>query len=270
MMIRKLLTASVCAMLAPAVVSAQLWVDFNSTTQDGGPHPQAGYESYDAGHEVAADFVTMSYSAFGATIGVTPAWPNTTDNRVQQMIDRGMGNDDQWMGDDLDLLTDFLGIDSRTGNGGNGDWLRDGASEPTYMTLALSGLPAGDYNWKSFHHDTENVWADFQVEVSTDGGANYALLGDYEMSSTSTGGNPPNPGLITTGPVSMVETSFSASGSDDVVLRFAPFADGVDTAAVHKQIFGINGFQLSVVPEPSSLMLTLIAFGSVAGWLRRR
>ena len=257
-------------LIAQTTASAQLWVDFNSTTQDSGPHPQAGYESYDAGHEVAADFVTMNYSAFGGTIGVTPAWPNTTDNRVQQMIDRGAGNDDQWMGADIDLLTDFLGIDSRTGNGGNGDWARDGASEPTWMTLSLSGLPAGDYNWKSFHHDTENVWADFQADISTDGGATYSSLGDYEMSSTSTGGNPANAGLITDGPVSMVDTTFSASGSDDVVVRFAPYADGVDASAVHKQIFGINGFQLNVVPEPSANILLVTALVGLLSVRRRR
>jgi MYXO-CTERM domain-containing protein len=186
------------------------------------------------------------------------------------MIDRGAGNDAQWLGADLDLLTDFLGIDTRTGNGGNGDWLRDGASEPTYLTLSLSGLPAGDYNWKSFHHDTENVWADFQVEISADGGGTYSAVGDFEMSSSSTGGNPPNPSLVTDGVVSTVETMFSANGSDDVSLRFAAFADGVDPSAVHKQIFAINGFQVSVVPEPGSAPLAITAAVGLLAISRRR
>ena len=258
------------AMTLSQPAMAQLWIDFNSTSQDNGPHPQAGYQSYDAGHEVTADFVSMSYDAFGTSVSVTPAWPNTTDNRVQQMIDRGGNNDAQWLGDDLDLLTDFLGIDSRTGNGGNGDWLRDGASDPTYMTLALGGLPAGSYNWKSFHHDTENVWADFQVELSTDGGVSYAHLGDYEMSSSSTGGNPVNDGRITEGMVSTVDTTFDANGSDDVVFRFAPYADGVDASAVHKQIFGINGAQISVVPEPGAAILAIPALLLLMGISRRR
>ena len=30
-----------------------LMIDFNSTTQDGGPHNQAGFQPYDAGHEMA-------------------------------------------------------------------------------------------------------------------------------------------------------------------------------------------------------------------------
>ena len=41
-----------------ASAPAELLIDFNSTTQDGGPHNEAGYQAYDAGHEVAADFVT--------------------------------------------------------------------------------------------------------------------------------------------------------------------------------------------------------------------
>ena len=81
--------------LLVSTLHAQLQVDFNSTSQDGGPHPQAGFESYDAGHEVAADFNTKTYGS----ITVTPAWPNTTDNRVQQMLDRGAGNDDNWVND---------------------------------------------------------------------------------------------------------------------------------------------------------------------------
>jgi hypothetical protein len=58
---RGLAAIVIAAMMFSPSAMAQLWVDFNSTSQDGGPHPQAGYEAYDAGHEVAADFVTMTY-----------------------------------------------------------------------------------------------------------------------------------------------------------------------------------------------------------------
>ena len=95
-------------------------------------------------------------------MAVTPDWPNTTDNRVRQMIDRSAVNDAQWGGDKLDLLTDWIGIDTRTTSGGNGDWDRTPATTPTYLTLALSGLPAGTYEWTSYHHDTEQIWADVQ------------------------------------------------------------------------------------------------------------
>ena len=38
-----------CLFAAPA--SAKFFVDFNSTAQDGGPHPDAGHNSYHAAHE---------------------------------------------------------------------------------------------------------------------------------------------------------------------------------------------------------------------------
>ncbi|MEM9657611.1 MAG: hypothetical protein AAF961_04540, partial [Planctomycetota bacterium] len=168
-----ILAASVCH----RVQAQDLFVDFNSTTQDNGPHNNVGYQAYDAGHEVIEDFITQNFSAFGTTIGITPAWPNSTANTVQQMIDRGAGNDANWADADLDLVTDFLGIDTRTGNGGNGDW--DGTNgTPTYMTLTLSGLPASpnQYEWKSYHHDTEHVHGDFAVWLSTDSGATFTQL----------------------------------------------------------------------------------------------
>ena len=159
-------------------LSQNLLVDFGSTTQDGGPNLQTGYQAYNAGHEVAADFITRSYPAFGTSIDITPAWPDTIDNRVQQMIDRGAGNDANWndANADLQLITDFLGIDTRTAQGGNGNW--DGTNgTPTRMTLTLGGLPAGSYAWTSFHHDTEHLHGNFQVELSTDGGTSFANLG---------------------------------------------------------------------------------------------
>jgi hypothetical protein len=239
---------------APSAES-QLMVDFNSLNQDGGPHPQAGYESYDARHEVAADFIPVNYPTdFGSgvyNVTVTPEWPNTSDNRVMQAIDRGSGYDANWVGNDIDLLTDWIGSDSRTANGGNGDWDRTSGT-PTYFTLTLSGLPAREYDWLSYHHDTENIWSDFQVEVSVDGGATFGPANDMEMSSSSPGGTPPDPIKETGSPnpdprdlSSTFTTTFVADGAADVVLRFAPFADGVDTIGVHKQFFGMNAFELT-------------------------
>lgn len=275
-MSRILFQAALCLAVFCSAGNAQsLFIDFNSTTQDGGPHNNAGYQPYDAGHEVAEDFVTKEYTAFGTTVGVTPAWPNTTDNRVQQMIDRGAANDDNWMDSDIDLITDWLGSDTRTGNGGNGNW--DGTTgTPTYMTLTLSGLPANSYNWTSFHHDTENVHTNFATWISTDGGATFSQLADGYMSNSTTGGDPDasadgSPGLVsdfdgmaTVG--SIYTTTFAADGTNDVVFQYAPYS-GVLGNAVHNQLWGINGAQLAAVPEPGSCVLLVIGMCAV---LRRR
>lgn len=229
----------------PTVQGQILKVDFNSTNQDGGPHNQEGWSAYDAGHEVAADFDTKDYDG----ITVTPAWPNTTANTVQQMIDRGSGNDDQWLNDagDINLVTDFLGTDTRTANGGNGDW-NGTTGTPTYMTLTIGGLAAGGYDWISFHHDTENCFGTFAVWLSTDGGATFTQLADGILTDSSTGGTPDSGDLRNPGPdvyslPSTYKMSFAANGTDDVVLRFAPYSGAV-SAEVHNQIWGINGFVL--------------------------
>jgi len=239
-------------------VPAQVLVDFNSTTQDGGPHNEAGYAAYDAGHEVSADFDTKSYPVVfpsgPATVTVTPNWPNTVDNRVRQMLDRATANDANWVGNDLDLLTDWIGADSRTANGGNGDWDGAGTGTPTYFNLVIGGLPAGQYAWLSYHHDNENVWSDFQVEISLDGGATFGSPVDLQMTSSTAGGSPASPVIYTGSPdpdsrnlPSTFTTGFTADGVNDVVLRFAPFVDGVDPIGVHKQFFGMNGFELTYI-----------------------
>lgn len=259
-------------------VSAELRVDFNSTTQDDGPHNLEGWQAYDAAHEDSASFVTQDYEvnfpiAGASTISVTPDWPNTTDARVRQAIDRSPGNDANWVGNDLDLLTDWIGIDSRTQNGGNGDWNRVD-NDPTYMTLTLSGLPAGDYIWISYHHDTENMWSDFQIEISTDGGATYGPAVDLQSTDSTDGGNPESAmrfkGDVNPDPRSLpstYSTVISANGTDDVVIRFAPFADGVDPVAVHKQFFLINGFKVIEFPDvqvPAMSTWGLVGFTTLA------
>lgn len=262
-MMKKHLVTVVLLLLMASIASASsvLKVDFNSTNQDGGPHNQDGWSAYNAGHEVADDFVTADYDG----ITVTPAWTNTTDNRVQQMIDRtdqsgdpATGFDGSWdnANSDLNLITDFLGTDTRTGNGGNGNW--DGTEgTPTYLTLTIGGLSAGDYSWTSFHHDTEHVFGTFAVSLSVDGGNTFTQLADGLMTDGSEGGSPDS-GAPVGGPdayslASTYTTAFTADGANDIVMQFAPYAAN----AVHQQIWGINAFEITAVPEPASCLLLL-------------
>lgn len=279
---RKTFVAMLAALLMAGSASAALLkVDFNSNQDGGGDssaagdpslsvanHNQAGWSSYHANHEVAAEFATANYGG----ITVTPAWPNTTDVRVRQSLDRSPGFDASWnnAAGDLNLVTDFIGIDTRTGNGGNGDW--DGTTgTPTLMTLTLGGLPAATYDWTSFHHDTEHVHGNFAVWLSTDGGATFNQLADGLMTDGTATGNPdsttggfggPVSGPDVTTLASTYTTSFTANGVDDVVFRYAPYSN----TQVHRQIWGMNGFVL--VPEPTSGVIALMGMGLLG--LRRR
>ena len=64
----------------PAALAGSLRVDFNSTTQDGGPHNEPTFQPYDAAHEVSASFVMRNYNTTfphtgSATVSVTPTGP---------------------------------------------------------------------------------------------------------------------------------------------------------------------------------------------------
>ncbi|MFP6859556.1 MAG: LamG-like jellyroll fold domain-containing protein [Roseibacillus sp.] len=243
-----------------------LLIDFNSNQNAGGSsvgfdpqdapsaHLETGYQGYHADHEVAAEFSLGTYSAFGGVNNITilPSWPDTTDPRVMQSIDRGGGNDANWGGTKLDLITDWIGADSRPGQGGNGVY--DGVTGmPTRLILTISGLPFGNYSWRSYHHDTEHMNGEFIMEVSTDEGATFVQVGGVHRVTDSTpGGSPASPMTYngTTDPASgdpadlpsTIETSFTATGVDDVLIRFTPHS----TAQVHQAFLVVNGFELEL------------------------
>ena len=249
---RRPLAVLALALSLAAPASAQLMVDFNSNQSGGGApvagnptdpanaaHQEPGWECYHAGHEVAGDFVTATYNATfasgGATVELTPSWPNTTDNRVQQSIGRSQGQSDTWLGENGNMLRDWIGADARTGNGGNDFWDRIGGT-PTYFELNFSGLPASNYALTTFHHDVENMCSEFQIEVSVDGGATFSVPVDGRMTNSLAGGNPAenevlsgidpnNPGGDPLDLTSTQVTEFIATGAD-VVVRFAPFQPG--------------------------------------------
>jgi hypothetical protein len=246
-----------------------LWLDFNNTDT---PNPQPGYQSYAANNEVETDFVRMSYSAFGTTVGITPSWPDTTDNRVMQMQDRGDATAALWSGEFRPLLRDWIGVDTRAGSGGNGAY--DGATgTPTRFVLTLDNLPADTYAWRSFHHDTEMIHAGFAVEVSTDGGTTYTPVtgtlpdGTFPGTNSMPGGNPPaatlytgfpNPGSLDPADLpSTIDFTFTANGSDDVLIRFTPYT----TTQVHRAFFVLDGFQLTGGATPAvPVRITAAAF----------
>ncbi len=241
-----------------------LWIDFNSNQNDGGDSSglfpeesaaafnQPGYLSYHANHEVIAEFQDGLYEAFGTEVIVQPSWPDSTANTTMQSIGRNADQRATWNGDQVNLLNDFIGVDTRSEVAGNGPY--DGVNgNPTRFDLVLIDLPAGTYSWRSFHHDVEHLWTAFQVQVSTDGGTTFGELSTpQDMTDSLAGGAPPSPqtydGATVPGSLdpadlpSTFETTFTATGTNDVVIRFSPLGE----AEVHRGIFGVNGFQLEL------------------------
>lgn len=271
------IVATLTAGLLTGSASAALSIDFN-TNANAGTNNEAGYQSYAADHEVSASFTTQNFNTTfanqgPATVSLTPAFPGTTANTVRQMIDRGNAT---WIGEKNNLLRDWIGVDARTSNGGNGTW--DGSTgTPTYITLTLTGLPADVYSMTSYHHDVENMNSFFTVEVSVDGGANYSAPMNGRMTNSLGTGTPAEnvvpagtaPNVAGGDPADLTSTmtyGFTADGTNDVVLRYTPLPPG-DTTPVHQMFFGMNGFELDQVPEPSAGILGLVGFACL---LRRR
>lgn len=238
--------------LSPA--HAQLKVDFNSTTQDGGPHNETSYQPFNAAHEAATPPAAQNYSALGGTITVELSWPNTSSQTVRQLIDRSSTNDGNWGRTHIDLLTDWAGADTRTSQGGNGAFTGSSGT-PTDMVLSLGGLSAGDYEFTSYHHDTENMVAEFTVELSVDDGTNYSQIGGTRrVTDSSTGGTPDGSQTYSAGSwtiatlPSTVTFPFTVASSQDVKVRFR----ALSTTSVHQAFMLINGFEVEEVISPES------------------
>ncbi|MDG2123777.1 MAG: lamin tail domain-containing protein [Verrucomicrobiales bacterium] len=185
------------------------------------------------------------------------------------MIDRGAANDSNWTGQKIDLITDWIGVDTRTGNGGNGNF--DGATgNPTRLILTLSGLPAASYNWRSYHHDTEHMFGDFQIEISTDNGNSFSAPKAFTGTDSTTGGNPDSGAARQTGagnqdPATLTSTTdldFTATGQP-VVVHLTPLSQ----TAVHTQFLVLNGFEItSTAPAtgPTDIALSANSFSKTA------
>ena len=251
--LKKVTLLSVVSLALTGSSQAGLFVDFNSNSSSN----EQDFEAYNASHENIESFVSASYiTSFAgtgaATVTLLPEWTNSTDQRVRQMIQRSEGQTNSWTGDNQAMLRDWIGIDTRTSVGGNGNW--DGnAGTPTYMTLTLGGLSGATYDMTTFHHDVENINSFFTLEVSTDGGTSFGSLINGRLTNSLAGGVPAgnevptgiDPNIAGGNPVDLTSTqnfSFIANGVDDVVLRFA----AIDNAGlgVHRQFFALNGFQL--------------------------
>jgi len=201
---------------------------------------QAGFEAFQANHEKALELYTpQNYSAFGAMVTLSLSWnPYLPDWRAMQMIDRG-GNDGS---DTPDLLRDWTGTDGRS------------YGDP--MTLTISGLPAGDYIWLSYHHDTEDQTGIFDVVVSD-------ALGERTFTGIDISHGAKGAGIVNLADVTKFTTDLTSDGSDIALVFSVVFGTEAPTA---EKFFVMNGFEL--VPEPATI--ALLGLGSLALIRRRR
>ena len=114
------------------------------------------------------------------------------------------------------------------------DFIFDGSP----LELVLSDLKAGRYAMTTYHHDINQEHATFDIFV-TDASDTLRLVADDVTHTTGSLGDP-------------ASTTFElfANGTDDVMIRFARISatDGV----------ALNGFSISLVPEPGTFLLAVL------------
>lgn len=149
-------------------------------------------------------------------------------------------------GSNADVWNDWIGVDTRTGG------------TDVTMTITISGLAAGQYNWASYHEDGGT------------GTTNGNLNGEFDY--TLTGGDP-GAGVITvsegnaTGGTTggIFNTTFTADGSDVV---FSMVMDAGQGGTSNALFAFVGGLEVTAVPEPSSAFVLLSLAG--IGFVRRR
>ncbi len=123
----------------------------------------------------------------------------------------------------------------------------------TYLELTLSGLDANQYLLTTYHHDLSHTGSDLEIAVWDAAGEGRVV----EPALWQTSNQPTNDPAL---------ASFSIYADEDpVTIRFTNLATGTAPP-----IARLNGFSLTLVPEPRSLLLACIALLSLLLTGRRR
>ncbi len=215
-MSRRFAVAMVMAVTVVSTVGAEtLKIDFSRT----GGAVEPGYQGYFATHENPITFTTQYYTAFGTNVAVQPTWVATAVAEAMQMINR---TGDPYSSDRPDMIADWIGTDNR-----------NLAGDP--LTLIVSGLPAGIYNWRSYHHDTHDQTGQFDVTVDDAAGTHTTV--NVDITNSNGGDN-----VVDFADISVFEADIVSDGNP-VTLAFHCRATTPTAAA----FFVMNGFELEKI-----------------------
>ncbi|NQU52520.1 MAG: CotH kinase family protein [Bacteroidetes bacterium] len=197
-----------------------LQVDFSKSVSQ----LQAGFQGYLAEHENNNSFTPQIFDVAGTAITIDAEWPEGTKKEAKQMIDRGENSGNDFS----NLLRDWIG--------------NDGRSAKVPMKLTISGLPAGLYEWKSFHHDNSDQTGIFKVVI------------EDALGSTINNGIDISNGSLPLESVTIFETLLKSDGSDIVLSFEMETYPGNSTSFFVMNGFTLNAMNTTVVPDSVNLI----------------
>jgi len=227
-----------CLSVGLGTAQAQLKIDFNQMNGA----VEAGYQGYFATDKSAATYTAQSYAAFGTTVTIQPTWALGVNAAAIRMIDRGVTD----VIEAPSLMRDWIGTDTRQ------------PGDP--MTLTIKGLPAGTYEWVSYHHDRNDQTGIFQVTVTDMMGSK--TVPDIDISNGTN---------VALADVTKFTATIVSDGQGDVTLVFDQTSA---SSVVANAIFLMNGFDLTAVdtgmalaPSPAAGQTDVPRDGTVLSWV---
>lgn len=202
---------------------------------------------------------TSEYSAINALnseVKVHPVFLNNPIAESTRAVDR---NKSANYSDTLfEVLDDYIAADAITGDIANGDHCNT-------LAIKLTGIPAGNYIWKSYHHDTDDQYGKFSTKIeSTEG---YLLEDDslYRTSQSRTTVEGYTDSFE--GVMKVMENIVSAGADDTITVSFiSEFEFDADTMNTNQSIkfVLINGFELTMASSIAALSQLAVTGGNIS------
>ena len=244
-------TSLLALILLPSLGHAALFInagrDNQTLTGEGPTGADALYQGYGTTFETATTgqvenypVTTFAEGGIAGTfnVGVGFSFPDATSDATKQAYGRNNVNSF------ADFFSDWVGIDSRTANGGIGLGTR--------YTLNLSGLPASSsFEFTSYHFDTQNQPSTFTVDQTPSASETATSPFDMPRGDQDATLTPAITNAYT------FDVTSDASGNLDITYELASGT-----------FSGVNGFDLIAVPEPSAT--TFLGLGLIGLIVRRR
>lgn len=146
---KKNLLIFVCLLIMTFTVSAQDTLKVNFKTA--GSPSEVGWDSILVSDKVLYVSGYTNFNAFSGTVSVAPVWLSNPEAANVRAVNR---TNDRYTGPLSNILRNYIAVDSRYTNDCN------------VIGIDITGLPAGTYTLKSFHHDFQDQYGTFRITTS--------------------------------------------------------------------------------------------------------